>query len=512
MTNDSERVELLQTALLVVCSFLVCTALVCASCALDYFCSRPAPVEPDMPETCSVTWILPDGTQFRNTPAAAQVLSAAPDIDEPGYTLVAWRDGNGTDYSPALPTTEFRGEVTLTALLMPALETEQHIAYMPLPAELGMFSPDDVLTMLELADCAAALLSVEVKPTEYFTSSSSDLDTSYNVLKTLGALRGDRFDPSSAVLLRDLVSVFAAFFPQGPNRAFAGIGPDDPDYGAFCTAAARGWIDGGSTHTLDPSSTITRAEAARFINRVLGREPSSQDTDISGVFADVPLGHPYHDDIMEAAVVHTYRLSEGTEQWTWANTVPRRETGLYRDGTLLRCIDDDGYMVKDSEWNGFRFDKNGVYTCGMTELDVLVQDVLAELGTDEMEALDALRAVYNYTRDSFTYLRRNYYDTGATGWGEQEAYTMLSTGYGNCYCYAATFYELARALGFNARLISGTVGSSHSPHGWVEFDIDGARYVCDAELEMTYYRDRRPVKPDMFMMPDTMSSQWFYLR
>ena len=511
MIKDSEKVELLQTALLAVCALLACAVLVCVSCAVEYVCSRPEPIEPYIPETCSVTWVLPDGTEYRNEPAAEMALHAAPELDEPGYTLVAWRDESGTDYSPEL-SAELHGEVTLTAVLMPALETAQHIAYMPARGEIGMFRPDDVLTRLELAECAEALLAVEVEPTERFVSYSSLSIEAADVLKTLGAMRGTRFDTNTDVLLRELVSVFAAFFPRGPERSFANIEPDDPDYGAFCTAVHRGWLDGGSTHTIDPYSPVTRGEAAHFINRVLGRELTPQGTEISGVFADVPPEHPYHDDIMEAAVVHTYRLSDGAEQWTYAEAVPRRETGLYRDGTLLRCIDDDGYIVKNAEWNGFEFDDSGVYTCGMPALDELVQDVLTELDACEMEDMDALRAAYDYTRDSFTYLRRNYYDTGATGWGEQEAYTMLSTGYGNCYCYAATFYELARALGFDARLVSGTVGRNRSPHGWVEFDIDGARYVCDTELEMTYYRDRRPIKPDMFMMPDSMSSQWFYVR
>lgn len=509
--RDSEKIELLQTALLAVGAFALCAALVCVSCAVEYLSSRPAPIEPVIPEQCSVTYILPGGSGYTELVTDGTVLQAAPKVDEPGYTLVAWRDGEGNTYSPEL-SAEFHGDVTLTAVLMPALETEQHIAYMPASGREGLFEPDRVLTRLELAECAASLLAVEVRPTEYFASFSSTRNTSYNVLKTLGAMRGERFDPDSRVWLRELVSVFAAFFPQGPERSFARISPADPDYGAFCTAVSRGWLDGGSTHTLDPNSPVTRGEAAHFINRVLGRECVRQSTSVSGVFADVPPEHPYYDDIMEAAVPHVWRLSGGGEQWTRAQAVPRLDAGLYRDGTLLRCVGEDGYFIKDRVWNGFGFDENGVFTSGMPELDALVQAVLTELGTGEMEDMDALRAVYNYTRDSFTYLRRNYYDKGATGWGEQEAYTMLSTGYGNCYCYAATFYELARALGFDVRLISGMVSSDPTPHGWVELDIDGKRYVCDPELEMTYYRDHKPTKPDMFMMPDVMSSQWFYLR
>lgn len=487
---------------------LACAVFVCAYWGAEHFFVRSALETPE-PEELTATFILPDGSARSALITADTVLSAAPEIDEPGFTLVAWRDADGTCHSPGLPA-EFHGDVTLTAVLMPALETGQHIAYMPLPPETGMFAPDDALTVLQLAECAAALLAVEVEPTEAFVSVSPLRLESADVLKTLGVMTGSSLNPLKQARVRDLVSVFAAFFPRGPERGFANIPEDDPDYAAFCTAASLGWFDGGSAPAPDPDAVVTRGEAAHFINRVLGRESAPQDEDMSGVFADVPPEHPYRDDIIEASVLHTYRMSGGAEKWTAAVALPRLETGLYRSGTLLRCIGDDGYAVRDGEWGGFEFDADGVYTCGMPELDELVQNVLAGLGAGEMEDMEALRAAYNYTRDSFTYLRRNYYDPGAEGWGGQEAYAMLSTGMGNCYSYAATFYELSRALGFDARLISGFVARNRSPHGWVEFDIDGVHYVCDTELEMTYYRDKRAVKPDMFMMPDNMSAAWSY--
>lgn len=507
-TKEKRRVGRARSVLLV----LVFAAFVCLYWGVEHFSVRSAPEDEPADSAAHKEWavsfILPDGSGQSALITSDEGLSAAPKVDEPGWTLVAWRDEDGTCYSPGLPA-EFHGDVTLTAVLMPELETGQHIAYMPLPFETGMFAPDNALTVLQLAECAVSLFAVEVEPTEAFVSVSSLSLESADVLKTLGVMTGSSLNPLKEARVRDMVSVFAAFYPRGPEFSFAHIPEDDPDYAAFCTAASLGWFDGG-TGDLDPDAVVTRGEAAHFINRVLGRGSMALDEDMSGFFADVPPGHPYRNDIIEAAVLHTYRMADGAEKWTAAVAVPRLETGLYRSGTLLRCIDEDGYAVINGEWGGFEFDEDGVYTCGMPELDELVQDVLIELGAGEMEDMDALRAAYNYTRDSFSYLRRNYYDPGAEGWGEQEAYTMLSTGMGNCYCYAAAFYELSRALGFDARLISGFVASNRSPHGWVEFDIDGERYICDTELEMTYYRDKRPVKPDMFMMPDRVSAAWSY--
>ena len=70
--------------------------------------------------------------------------------------------------------------------------------------------------------------------------------------------------------------------------------------------------------------------------------------------------------------------------------------------------------------------------------------------------------MYLYVRDSFTYLRRHYYKTGDVGWATQEALTMYSTDRGNCYCYASAFWAAARALGFDAKIVSGTYGEEES--------------------------------------------------
>lgn len=108
-------------------------------------------------------------------------------------------------------------------------------------------------------------------------------------------------------------------------------------------------------------------------------------------------------------------------------------------------------------------------------------------------------------RDSFTYLRRNYYESGETGWETAEALTMLSTGRGNCYNYAAAFWALARGLGYDAEAVSGTISRRGQPHGWVM--IDGLYY--DLETEMAYRRDG-VYDRHMFAMDEVRASQWSY--
>ena len=74
---------------------------------------------------------------------------------------------------------------------------------------------------------------------------------------------------------------------------------------------------------------------------------------------------------------------------------------------------------------------------------------------------------------------------------------MLRTLKGNCYNYAATFWALARGLGYDARVYSGLI--SDAPHGWVEITIDDVDYLFDPELEMAA-RERGNYLSDYFMM------------
>lgn len=64
------------------------------------------------------------------------------------------------------------------------------------------------------------------------------------------------------------------------------------------------------------------------------------------------------------------------------------------------------------------------------------------------------------------------------------ALDFFNTGSGNCYSYACAFMCLARALGYDAAVISGGVGLSSGgigDHAWVEIYSGGQTYVCDPE-------------------------------
>lgn len=63
---------------------------------------------------------------------------------------------------------------------------------------------------------------------------------------------------------------------------------------------------------------------------------------------------------------------------------------------------------------------------------------------------------------------------------------------GNCFCFASTFAEMARLLGYDARVACGTILASDGTqvkHGWVEIDMDGETWVFDPQCQHSYNRE-----------------------
>lgn len=122
-----------------------------------------------------------------------------------------------------------------------------------------------------------------------------------------------------------------------------------------------------------------------------------------------------------------------------------------------------------------------------------------------------LRTVFDYCVESFEYLRRldNVLGKGETGWEINEAKTMISTGKGNCYNFAATFWALSRGMGFETIAISGTCTSTDQPHAWTVINLDGENYFFDPQWQYDYNR-REIYDKDMFMIPMDKVGWWGY--
>ncbi len=460
--------------------------------------------------TASVYFYTPDSVNSVKVLKGSEVSLDPPALVE-GYTFVGWEDEWGN--------MESRDSITLyedtyySAVYSVALNCEEHVPYM-FPDKYGFFRPNAPMVRSDVAQMLYSLLSVEVTGSENFIDVTTDAPyyKATAALKELHVVEGSRFHPDEPVTRRELLKMLSAFFPSLPEKfEFSDMDKSDPDYGVFCTAAAYGWIESGSDVKAEPDETLTRLDTAIMMNRILGRiADSSGREEIFGFVLDVPSYNRYYYEIAEAVVDHSYSQGSGTEIWLTNAPIEKYDSGFFLAGTELYYISEKGYVVRRTSVGGFSFDENGRYTCGMPELDELVQGVLSEIIDDSMEPLEMLEAAYDYTVESFTYLKRNYYTFRDTSWANEEAYTMLTTGYGNCYCYAATFYQLARALGFDATIYSGYIGIEQSRHGWVEIDIDGEPYIFDTEIEMAYKEKGQII--DMFMLSYQDGKKWCYIR
>lgn len=402
--------------------------------------------------------------------AGGQVVSeqrvetgACPAAVEPaleGLTVAGWQDAAGRTVTPE--ETAVTADTDYTALAYPDLSNHEPYLF---PEENGLIRPEDALLADEFAQALYVLAAEGAQ--RYFPGIPAG-----PVEITAGQLR----------------QVLAHFFPQEALEA--------------------------SLAGLDGDASVTRGDFARIMNPLLGRGAGETVilSDDTGIPMDLGTDRQDYADVLEACLAHS-PADEGQplEEAVWEL---RREPGFFNLGGWLYYAGETGAIVRDTDIGRLHFGPDGRYTCGDGELDALVADILAEIISQnpEGERIDWLRSAFEYSRDSFFYLRKDPIAFGATGWEIEYAKTMLTGGHGNCYNYAAVFWALARGLGYDARAISGTMTVTNQPHSWVEIEMDGQPYIFDPEEEMAYRTKRDIFDKDMFMVTYAEGVYWDYVR
>lgn len=513
--------------IVIIAAFVFALALAAGSAALMRHLDN-ARNEDYIWENYSVTVTLQyfDGTKKKVT----TLINSPVVLDEPepvrGYTFLGWENESGKILQPMEITAKI--DEVYTARYIFALDTEHHVPYL-FADELGLFHADDPLSRADAAQMIWSVLAEKPEPEGRFEDVEPDSACAKpaGMLKDLGICTDRRFYPEDPVSRGELIRMLASFYPPASGTfAFSDITEKEPLYGAFCTAAERGWIGSGAEAAADPYAILTRIEAVRLMNRVLGRDSAQLPPEefVGGILEYKPEDE-YYLPLVEAAVGHEYELSAAGEKWTSGDALEKQPEGRFFHGGRLYYIDADGHFARDFEQegflfdgerdtlvavDGFRFGSDGVYTTGDPELDALLYGVIDSLYREGMSREELLQELFEYTVSSFKYLRRNYYKYGDTTFAPKEALLMLSTGKGNCYSYAGTFCMLARALGYDAVVFSGTVGREYEPHGWCEIIEDGTPYICDPELVMLHRRSGKNY--DMFFKLHEELKGWMYIR
>lgn len=411
-------------------------------------------------------------------------------------------EGDNGGVAPSQPLYKRKNIVTGKVVAGVSLSDAGHTAYAQGSGGLfPSFNPTRQVTRAEAAQMLYRLLPADVPAS---TKAYADVPASawyakaVTTLADLGVLEAQdgMLDTGRAVTRGEFIRYIACFFPlRTDGELFPDVPESDPNAPFIRSAQAYGWVQGGSDGLFHPDEIINRAAAVVLLNRCLGRTADRAyiDQNHPAFYVDVAPSSWYYYDVMEAAVPHQPAASGSGESWTshTARTEVPKDGIQLADGWLY-CYDGTrGDLVRDAVVGTHYFNINGRFTTGNNELDSWLHKIVLARTNDSQTQAQKLRALYLYTRDSFTYLRRPPYEFGVYDYMETDALRILDTGYGNCYCYASLFWYLSRWIGYDSVIYNGTVGVRRSPHSWVEINLDGKNYIFDTELEMAYRRKKR---------------------
>lgn len=205
------------------------------------------------------------------------------------------------------------------------LESENHIAYMGGYGN-GMFGPNDQMTRAQVAQMFYNLLkdkNIAITVNFSDVQGSDWYATAVNTLASLGIIRGvgdGIFDPNRSITRAEFATIalrFADKTADGTNP-FTDVASNDWYYSAVLNAVGFGWITGYSDGTFRPNASITRAEVATIVNRMLDRNADHDfvNGNATASFVDVPSNHWAYYNIMEATTPHTHTVDRnGNESW-----------------------------------------------------------------------------------------------------------------------------------------------------------------------------------------------------
>ena len=451
---------------------------------------------------CRVTYRV-DGMTITEEVKLGETPNEVPALPD-GY--VGWVSGSGAVVDPA--STQIWGDQTFTAYGSITLNTWDHSKYMDGSSD-GLFHPGQYMTRAEVAQVLYGLLAEESGARVSY-SDVSDSMWYAEAIESLGAMgildceAGSAFRPNAAISRGEFALMLSHFISGTGNlETFVDVPASSRYYEAIGAAAAEGLFSGYADGTFHPDAALTRAQATVVFNNLLHREPDTSAIASNPnvrLFPDVPTDYWAYGEIMEATISHAYSSSAGRETWTQV-TAERTalSDGYYRiNGRLYRV--QNGMFLRNTTVDGFTYDAQGRYTTGSAALDTKLNNIVESRTNSSMTRDQKLRALYNYVRDNFTYLKRPLVSKGQTGWEASYAEEFLNLGRGNCYSFSATFCLLARELGLPAYTVVGGLGASNSPHGWVEINLDGTTYMFDPQLEWRYLHDYGRTGYNLFKM------------
>ena len=238
--------------------------------------------------------------------------------------------------TPSTPTVEIPDDDAL------GLNTTDHFAYI-VGYGNGEVRPQNNITRAEVATIFFRLLTDDVRDENLTkTNRYSDVaatswyNTAVSTLSSMGIITGypdGTFHPNAAITRAEFAAIAARFDNDGDKTAakFSDIATHWAK-DEISIAYNNGWITGYPDGTFGPQRDITRAETMTLVNRVLNRQPETEDDLLPNMTVWTGNANPkawYYLAVQEATNSHYYEFKTNSQYEKWTEL---RET---RDWTLL---------------------------------------------------------------------------------------------------------------------------------------------------------------------------------
>ncbi len=222
------------------------------------------------------------------------------------------------------------------------LNTTDHFAYI-VGYGNGEVRPQNNITRAEVATIFFRLLTDDVrdenltKTNRYSDVTRADwYNTAVSTLSSMGIITGypdGTFRPNAAITRAEFAAIAARFDNDGDKTAakFSDIASHWAK-DEISIAYNNGWITGYPNSTFGPQRDITRAETMTLVNRVLNRQPETEDDLLPNMTVWTDNANPkawYYLAVQEATNSHYYEFKTNSQYEKWTEL---RET---RDWTQL---------------------------------------------------------------------------------------------------------------------------------------------------------------------------------
>ena len=186
----------------------------------------------------------------------------------------------------------------------------------------GTMRPDASLTRGQAAMLLYGLL-LEKTPGEAVFEDVSPLAYYYDAVNSLRAMdiiagrTSTLFKPDEPIKRAEFVAICVKFADaiEAENK-YTDVPAGYWAEKSIAAATAFGWITGRTESTFAPEAPISRAEAVCVLNNVLGRSADKSQAARMPEFTNLTPAHWAFYELLEAAVPHSYTVSDGKETWT----------------------------------------------------------------------------------------------------------------------------------------------------------------------------------------------------